>query len=370
MLNKVSKNNAIIESKLPSGKMQYSVSLGTILYNGSYLNLNNLVIPFSGSVLFSLPAEKDKYIVVNVYYNPESGEFTYDRLRLSDKFVGALSAAAKPNLIPLGQFSIQERDGGFNVLSYREYSKMATYSVTTEFSGGETGLKGYQGVTGIQGILGLPGVRGATGFLGITGQNGITGSPEQGDTGAVGATGPYVDPELELYLKFKTISLRQQDFSPYGRDVFYEVTGAYSDTGVDASGFTGVLGIVDNAHDIIYGGGISRYRRFEYLDFGGETGTVSAWVKLLQKPGASFTYEVDVTDTLLVTFTDTSSNNPTSWSWWFEYDGTVEGETVAADSSGQNPTYKFPSAGEYVVKLRASNAGGYTEYATFVTVTV
>jgi PKD repeat protein len=52
-----------------------------------------------------------------------------------------------------------------------------------------------------------------------------------------------------------------------------------------------------------------------------------------------------------VTFTDTSTGNPTSWSWTFS------GGTPAS-SSAQNPTITYNTAGTYTVELTATNAGG------------
>ncbi len=54
---------------------------------------------------------------------------------------------------------------------------------------------------------------------------------------------------------------------------------------------------------------------------------------------------------LNVTFTDQSTNTPTSWAWDFTNDGTI-------DSVAQNPSYTYPAAGSYTVNLTATNAGG------------
>lgn len=68
-------------------------------------------------------------------------------------------------------------------------------------------------------------------------------------------------------------------------------------------------------------------------------------------PVANFT--VDITtgcDNLTVSFTDNSSNNPTSWLWNFG-DGTPS-------SSDQNPVHEYTSPGIYTVTLEATNATG------------
>ena len=58
------------------------------------------------------------------------------------------------------------------------------------------------------------------------------------------------------------------------------------------------------------------------------------------------------TQPLAVTFTDLSTNSPTSWSWNFGDGGT---------STSQNPSHQYTSAGSYTVSLRATNAGGYDD---------
>ncbi len=66
---------------------------------------------------------------------------------------------------------------------------------------------------------------------------------------------------------------------------------------------------------------------------------------------------------LTVQFTDQSANTPTSWSWDFENDGTV-------DSTVQNPTHTY-TAGTYTVKLAVSNGTGSDEEVKtdYITVT-
>ena len=52
---------------------------------------------------------------------------------------------------------------------------------------------------------------------------------------------------------------------------------------------------------------------------------------------------------LTVTFTDQSTNSPTSWSWTFGDGGT---------STARNPSHTYAAAGTYTVALTATNAGG------------
>lgn len=54
---------------------------------------------------------------------------------------------------------------------------------------------------------------------------------------------------------------------------------------------------------------------------------------------------------LTVQFTDLSTEEPTSWSWDFENDGTL-------DSTVQNPVFTYATPGLYTVKLTATNSKG------------
>ena len=67
---------------------------------------------------------------------------------------------------------------------------------------------------------------------------------------------------------------------------------------------------------------------------------------------------------LAVQFTDESTGNPTAWEWDFNNDGTAE-------STAQNPSYTYETAGTYSVKLTVSNiAGSDAEVKTdYITVT-
>jgi PKD repeat protein len=70
-----------------------------------------------------------------------------------------------------------------------------------------------------------------------------------------------------------------------------------------------------------------------------------------QKPIANFTSNVTSgTVPLSVAFTDTSTGSPTSWRWNFG-DGT-------SNSTTQNPTHRYSSAGNYTVILTVTNTAG------------
>jgi PKD repeat protein len=64
---------------------------------------------------------------------------------------------------------------------------------------------------------------------------------------------------------------------------------------------------------------------------------------------------------LLVNFTDTSTDTPTSWNWTFG---------AANFSNGQNPHYTFNGVGNYSVTLNASNSYGYNTITKYVNATL
>jgi PKD repeat protein len=74
-----------------------------------------------------------------------------------------------------------------------------------------------------------------------------------------------------------------------------------------------------------------------------------AWTSVAT-PVADFTgTPLAGTEPLSVTFTDASTNTPTSWAWTFGDGGT---------STAQNPTHSYTAAGTYTVVLVATNAAG------------
>jgi PKD repeat protein len=96
---------------------------------------------------------------------------------------------------------------------------------------------------------------------------------------------------------------------------------------------------------------------------GSDTETKTNYITVSTTPVADFTASpTSGAAPLTVSFTDQSTNNPTSWSWDFG-DGTT--------STQQNPSHEYSAAGTYTVKLTASNScGSDTETKTdYITVT-
>jgi PGF-pre-PGF domain-containing protein len=96
---------------------------------------------------------------------------------------------------------------------------------------------------------------------------------------------------------------------------------------------------------------------------GSNTATQTDYITAAVAPVANFTADVTSgTGPLSVSFTDLSTNTPVTWEWDFG-DGT--------NSTDQNVTHTYSSAGTYTVSLNASNAGGYniTTQTDYITVT-
>jgi len=69
-------------------------------------------------------------------------------------------------------------------------------------------------------------------------------------------------------------------------------------------------------------------------------------------PVAAFNSDVTSgTASLTVKFSDKSTNSPASWSWDFNNDG-------VAESTAQNPSFTYATAGVYTVKLTVNNSAG------------
>jgi PKD repeat protein len=88
------------------------------------------------------------------------------------------------------------------------------------------------------------------------------------------------------------------------------------------------------------------------IDSDSEVKTAYITVTAPPAPEANFTAALTSGDVpLSVQFTDKSTGIGISWAWDFDNDGTI-------DSTEQNPTYTYATAGTYTVNLTVTNAGG------------
>lgn len=88
------------------------------------------------------------------------------------------------------------------------------------------------------------------------------------------------------------------------------------------------------------------------------TATVNATVTTV--PISNFTSNVTSGDApITVQFNDTSTNNPTNWTWDFG-----DGET----STERNPTHTYYSTGTHIVQLTAANMAGYSSTTHNITI--
>lgn len=92
----------------------------------------------------------------------------------------------------------------------------------------------------------------------------------------------------------------------------------------------------------------------------GSSGYSVVGIPVVEAPVAAF--EADSTRgeaPATFSFTDLSTNNPTSWAWDFD-DGT--------NSTEQNPTHTYTAAGTYTVNLTVTNTGGSDTATGYITV--
>lgn len=363
---KITNNNTIAKRSSPSG-VQYIANLGTIIYNNRLININNLVIPILNRSFFTLPADKGKYAAVNVYYDIESASFVYDKVGMYSRYVNKASARAKDNVVPICQFILKQESKSYIVDHINEYAQMATFSISDSLTQGITGLRGLMGQSGTMGQTGVQGLTGIDGIPGDTGEQGITGLGIMGYSGPQGDTGYYPDLSLQWYLKFKSDDTIVYDYSLYERDAEWGVSGGNSY-------FTKEDGIVDSCHKVTYEKGYAAYKRNVFLPFGesgaiyypvgigasvtgtnGYTGgTVSAWININQVPVVDFGVTGTAGGGLTYKFSDDSLFFPDSWTWDFG-----DGKTATE----QNPAHTFSAAGDYAIKLIASNSvGSATKY--------
>ena len=84
--------------------------------------------------------------------------------------------------------------------------------------------------------------------------------------------------------------------------------------------------------------------------YGTNTNTKTNYISVATPPVANFSgTPTSGAPSLVVAFTDSSTNSPTSWSWTF-------GDSYT--STTRNPSHTYTAAGSYTVALTAMNAGG------------
>lgn len=361
--------NNIFERKNLDGTVDYILNKESFLYNDKIVSLTNIVIPLRQQSFFVLPDEKKFYAAVNVYYSVDDGAFVFDTVKKSATYIDSCDSDALTNVVPIGQFILQQTLSRFEVKKINLYSKMSTFAITSNFIQGDRGSQGDFGATGFIGYTGLQGFTGVESLQGYTGLQGETCMGMRGATGMQGATGIYHDFDLQLYLKFKNDDTRVVDYSPFERDFYWGATGAgvtgivlTYDTGMydtiielidqDQSSLTVEPGIVDNCHKVKYNGGISGYRYNEYIGF---TGTLQCWVNVNQPPIADFIYENYTYTGMIGTpirFINASLYAPVSTTW--NINGTIYNSGIV--------THTFGAAGSYLVSLTAQNyAGSHTK---------
>jgi hypothetical protein len=354
--------NNIYERKNPDGSVDYTINIGNVLYNNTTVSLSNIVLPLRQQSFFSLPSEKRYYAAVNVYYSVDNGSFIFDVIKKSEEYIDSYDSDILTNALPIGQFILQQSLSSFEVKKINLYSKLSTFSITSEFIQGDRGAQGEIGDTGFFGYTGIQGFTGIEGLMGYTGIQGDTCVGMMGHTGLQGATGIYPNLDLQLYLKFKTDDINLTDYSPYERDLLWGASGAgitgiifSNETGTntaieildqDQSAFIFEEGILDNCHSVTYNGGVSGYRNEKYIGF---TGTIQAWVNINQLPIADFIYEAYTGIVgYPIRFMDASRYSPKTLTW--DIDGSIYHSGII--------THSFGSTGIHIVKLTATNLVG------------
>jgi len=146
--------------------------------------------------------------------------------------------------------------------------------------------------------------------------------------------------------------------------VYVQVGGAYTDAGATATDnvdgdLTANIVTVNPVNTATPG---TYTATLTVTDATGGSDMTSQLVRVGQPPTASFTL---TTNSLSAFFTDTSTGNPTSWSWSF-------GDPASASnlSTQQNPSHTFSTGGTFNVRLTAANDFGSSSVTKAVTVTL
>jgi PKD repeat protein len=217
--------------------------------------------------------------------------------------------------------------------------------------------QGYEYIAGVD-VSDLSNTSGASGYSDFTY---MTANLVAGESADVLLTPGFTGSSYSEYWKIWIDYNMDSDFEDSGEEVF---SGSGSST---VSGSftvpTGTAGVITRMRVSMQYNSYPPYcGTFTYGEV--EDYTVEISEGVVNPPVADFT----ASDTTIyvgdnVTFTDLSTNSPTSWSWTFN-GGTPSGSTQ------QNPTITYNTAGTYTVSLTATNsAGSDTETKTnYITV--
>jgi PKD repeat protein len=194
-------------------------------------------------------------------------------------------------------------------------------------------------------VAGMDNSSGAAGYTDFTS---ITCNLTSGNNAGVSLTPGFASSSYTEYWKIWIDYNGDHDFTDTGEEVF---SGSGSST-VSGS-FTVASGIDITTRMRVtmkYGGAPTSCETFTYGEVEDYTAQIAGAGP--QPPVAAFTANTtSVTVGGSVSFTDQSTNNPTSWSWVFE------GGTPGTSTS-QNPTIQYNSVGTFDVTLTAYNSAG------------
>lgn len=193
------------------------------------------------------------------------------------------------------------------------------------------------------------------------------GSTSQDDRGAVDALGPTILPTTDIGGSGGYESGDYSSFfngtscaTPYVAGVAALVLAAYPSY-TPAEVYDAIKTSAQDVVNVESGAGWDRYSGYGMVD---AAAAVGGGGPVLNPPVATFTGTPLSGDyPLNVSFTDQSTNSPTSYSWTFGDGGT---------STAQNPSYIYTAAGSYTVALTATNADGSDSETKvgYITVTV
>ncbi len=203
----------------------------------------------------------------------------------------------------------------------------------------------YEYIAGVQ-VGALNNTSGAAGYSDFTS---LSVDLTKGANVSVALTPGFTSSSYNEYWKIWIDYNKDGDFDDTGEEVF-SGSGSSVVSGSFTVSTSATLGSTRMRVTMKYGGTPTPCETFTYGEV--EDYTVNITEGTIQPPVAEFT--ASSTSILVgqsVTFTDQSSNGPTSWSWSFE-SGTPSG------SSSQNPTITYNTAGTFDVSLTAANSAG------------